>query len=85
MRVWEAAPRDKAQIRSPPQSGFAGQLPRQGGAMLAHNQGAPGKRAALFWGEEGQGNERRTAHSGVPDGMDFAQTPPPAKYFRTSV
>ena len=42
----------------------------------ARDQGAPGKRAALFWGEEGQGNERRNARKGVPNGMDFAPTMP---------
>ena len=41
---------------------------------LARNQGAPGKRAALFWGEEGQGSEARPGRQAGVSGADFAPT-----------
>ena len=47
---------------------------RESWGGLARKSGAPGKRAALFWGEEGQGSEARPGRQAGVSGADFAPT-----------
>ena len=43
-------------------------------AWFGGQSGAPGKRTALFWGEEGQGSEARPGRQAGVSGADFAPT-----------